>query len=163
MWQQIGEYVGGILGTAAAACLITLLSVYGPKAKEWLNAHTNATQQKLITTVAEKAVMLAIMRLAPGYITKPEDWASKQFLNAVTDNSVENIIIKFPETADIIEGMTGGGAANTSAALRDIVTRVLPDVATRAAASPVTPAGPPAVPLDAGTVQAAARPQRRRR
>lgn len=153
MWQQVGEWIGGILGSAAAACLIALLSVYGPKAKEWLNAHTSAAQQSLITIAAEKAVMLAIMKLAPGYITKPEDWASRQFINAVTDNSVETIVNKFPDTADIVQKMVGDNRID--AALRDIVVRVLPDVAARAAASPVTPAGPLAA-IDTGAVKAAA-------
>lgn len=147
MWQQIGTYLGGILGTAAAVAILTLTKA----SWDLLRSHLSAQQQKAMGDAAEKLITLGTMKLAP--LIEEKGWDSPEVKRALITFGVDNIGEKFPGIKKYINNIAGN--TNPDTIISDLLLRVMPAATARAAASPVTPPVP-AVPLDTETVQAAA-------
>lgn len=140
MWQEIGQYVGGILGTAAAVALLTL-SKY---ALDWLRAHISEQNQKMLGDAAEKLLTLGIMKLAP--LIAERGWDSPEVKRALIQFGVDNIGEKFPDAKAYVEKFTDnrplpefGRLPTSDQMLRDVLERALPAASQRAVASPMTP------------------------
>lgn len=149
MWQEIGTYIGGILGTAAATALLVLAA----RTWQWLSAKLSQEQQAMLSAAAHKILVLAFTKLIP--LIEREGWNSAAVRDAAINFGVDEIRNKFPDAVSYVEKFAGKLDAHKVSLLRDVLQRALPAAAAEAAASPITPPVPAAA-LDTEAVQAAA-------
>lgn len=163
MWQEIGTYIGGILGTAAATALLVLAT----RAWQWLSAKLSQEQQQMLSTAAHKILVLGFTKVIP--LIERNGWNSDAVRDAVINFGIDEMRNKFPDAVGYIEKFSGKldasqlpiGARSadiatvTNRLLRDVLQRALPAAATEAATSPITPPAP-AAPIAPEAIQAAA-------
>ena len=160
MLQEIGQWIGGILGTATATALLVLAT----RAWQWLSAKLSQEQQEMLSQAAHKVLVLGFTKLIP--LIESEGWNSPAVRDAVVDFGLDEIKKKFPDAFNYVEKFAGKvdaknpfGTTVTGATaerlLRDVLQRALPAAATEASASPITPPTP-AAPIAPEAVQAAA-------
>jgi hypothetical protein len=163
MWNEIGQWVGGILGTAAAVAILALTQ----RAWVWLNANLSEQHQKMLSEAAQKVLTLGFTKLIP--LIEKEGWNSDKVREAVLQFGVDEIKVKFPDVFKYVDQFSSGAhlpisgsfAQNervwdTDKLLRDVLMRAMPEAATKAAASPITPPAPPAETTTAAVAQGVA-------
>lgn len=164
MLNEIGQWIGGILGTAAAVAILVLTQ----RLWVWINAKLSEQQQKMLSEAAQKVLTLGFMKILP-IIEKEGGWDNDKVREAVLDFGVSELKIKFPDVFKYVDQFSQGAhlPIGTSAAqnervsdsdklLRDILMRALPEAARMVAASPVTPPAPPAETTTAAVAQGVA-------
>lgn len=140
--QEILNQILSGIGTVAGLMILYILS----QVISWLKTKLSVDRASQLSAAIDKLVMFGVTRAQDMIAARgPEGWRSEEVKDYVKGIALTHAKDKFPDA--MAQSGIDPNSEIGEAKLSDAIERAIPDVFTRAAASPATPPAPvPAVP-----------------